>query len=423
MKFSLNKKILSLFISFTILLSFLSVVVSYRNFIHSTENSLSSTANTLAETCVLFLDNTKLQNYIQTNERDDHYYELWNRLYDFRNTNSSITQLSIVWFDEEGCHYVVDTEICEDGAMLGDVALLNTYQEQRKDALIAGDDIDYISYGNQIIIYRPIYSSYNIPLGYVEIGISVKEEERAQLNYLIQLVAIVTMLSCVIAVFFIWLIRRIIVNPINLLTKATANYEEMFESTERSPLSDLKIKTGDEIEQLFHALKKMEADLLHSSNDLAVATWNSYHDSMTQLFNKRYLEECQRHYEGQKNLGVIYFDIDNLKKMNDICGHECGDEMIVKTAEFVRKYTRDGGAGFRMGGDEFMLLVINTSETEMEQLVTVMKQDEDTTLSRAEQEVQCRIAIGYSFGAKNYKLETLMSEADANMYLDKKSHR
>ena len=90
-----------MFISFTILLSFLSVVVSYRNFIHSTENSLSSTANTLAETCVLFLDNTKLQNYIQTNERDNYYYELWNRLYDFRNTNNNITQLSIVWFDDE----------------------------------------------------------------------------------------------------------------------------------------------------------------------------------------------------------------------------------------------------------------------------------------------------------------------------------
>lgn len=423
MKFSLNKKILSLFISFTILLSFLSVVVSYRNFIHSMENSLSSTANTLAETCVLFLDNTKLQNYIQTNERDDYYYELWNRLYDFRNTNNNLTQLSIVWFDDEGCHYVVDTEICEDGAMLGDVAPLNTYQQQRKDALIAGDNIDYISYANQIIIYRPVYSSYNIPLGYVVIGMSIKEAERAQLNYLIQLVVIVAMLACIIAVFFIWLFRRIIVNPINLLTKATANYEEMFESTECSPLSGLKIKTGDEIEQLFHALKKMEADLLHSSNDLAVATWNSYHDSMTQLFNKRYLEECQGHFAGQKSLGVIYFDVDNLKKMNDICGHECGDEVITKTADFVRKYTREGGAGFRMGGDEFMLLVVNTSENEMEQLVTVMKADKDTTLSRPEQEVQCRIAIGHAFGAKNYKLETLMSEADANMFLDKKSHR
>ncbi len=109
--------------------------------------------------------------------------------------------------------------------------------------------------------------------------------------------------------------------------------------------------------------------------------------------------------------------------MNDICGHEGGDDVIKKTADFVRKYQTKQGAGFRMGGDEFMLLVGNVTEEEMVERVRQMKADPQTRLTPPESKVQCRIAIGYAFQKGNIHLDSLITKADQNMYLDKQSHR
>lgn len=109
--------------------------------------------------------------------------------------------------------------------------------------------------------------------------------------------------------------------------------------------------------------------------------------------------------------------------MNDICGHESGDEVIIKTADFVRKYQTGDNPGFRMGGDEFMLVISDKTPEEMQELELVMKADPQTVLTPPDKEVQCRIAIGYACQKGSIVLEKLIEEADQNMYKDKKSHR
>ena len=64
---------------------------------------------------------------------------------------------------------------------------------------------------------------------------------------------------------------------------------------------------------------------------------------MTQLYNKRHYKEQLKELQNDSTIGVIYFDIDNLKRMNDTFGHEKGDAVILKAAEFIRRYLHGAG--------------------------------------------------------------------------------
>ena len=108
--------------------------------------------------------------------------------------------------------------------------------------------------------------------------------------------------------------------------------------------------------------------------------------------------------------------------MNDICGHENGDKVIKKTAEFIKKHEPENAFSFRVGGDEFLMIINDWNEAEIKELTERMKADPEKQLTEPDQEVCCRIAIGYAYGPGK-DIDAIMEAADQNMYLDKQSHR
>lgn len=424
MKKSLRNRVVAMILVFAVLLDVVCITMNYRNFVQTNEQFSYSTARTVTETCNLIIDRDRLDTYMETGKRDSRYYEIWNKLVDYRNTNSDIVGLSLVWFDKEGCHYIFDTDLTLQGAFLHDTREYDSKQKELMDELIGGEEIDFIAYGNYLAVYQPVLSSYNLPIGYVIVEISTVKARERQRAYLFEMICALTLLTLVLLVFLLLVLNRMVIRPINRLSEAAFNYVgSIRKNGEKSPLEQLSIHTGDEIERLFVAIKKMETDLLTSSDHLAVAQWNSHHDSMTQLFNKRYFYEYMEGFAKGKTAGVFYFDVDNLKKMNDTYGHEAGDEVICKTAEFVKKYTPAEGGGFRMGGDEFVMVVLGMKKSAFYILAEKMKLDRERILTPAEYTVQCRIALGYAYADKCGSLTELMKRADENMYLDKTSHR
>jgi len=424
MKKSLRNKIVILLVGFVMVMNLVSISMNYNNFLSAKKQFSYSTASTVANTCSLILDVDKLSTYVESGRRDSAYYEMWNKLIDYKNTNREIEELSVVWFDEDGCHYIFDTNLMAEGAFLGDKKDFDSKQYEKKEALIQGKEIEFIVYHNRMDVYRPVLSSYNIPIGYVIVGISTQEAEKEQDLYLLNLILIMGLLSLVLMTGLVFLFTRSVIRPINLLSEAASSYVETWNvNTKESPLSQLSIETGDEIEQLFDSIKKMESDLLNISDSLSIATWNSQHDSMTQLYNKRFLQEWVEKHNHQCEIGAIYFDVDNLKKMNDVCGHESGDRVIMKTAEFILKHQPKNGISFRIGGDEFLMLILNESESYIKDLAELMKDDPDIQLSEPGAEVSCRVAIGYAHGMAGDDVNDVIETADQSMYLDKQSHR
>lgn len=424
MKKSLKHRILYLILGLVLLLNILSISMNYQNFVNTTEHASYSAASTVAETCALTIDGDSLSRYIQSGQRDSSYYVTWNKLIDYRNTSEKIIKLSVAWFHADGGVYIYDTDLSENGAFLGDRFALDAKQLNYLNTLTDGNKPVFISYSDRMEFYRPIFSSYNLPMGYVVVGISTAEESQAQALYLIRLVLTMAAFTLLVTLLFMHIVNKSIVLPINQLAKATSSYNDSANKTaQNSPLAQLSIHTGDEIENLYYSIRKMESDILNSSDNLAIAMWNSQHDSMTQLYNKFYLSQYTEEFETKASMGVIYFDVDNLKKMNDLCGHEAGDTVIKKTADFIRKYQGRSGKGIRMGGDEFVMLLPDFSQERVMDILLKMKADPDIILTPPDSPVQCRIAIGYVYKTGSIDLSELIKEADQNMYLDKQSHR
>jgi len=100
-------------------------------------------------------------------------------------------------------------------------------------------------------------------------------------------------------------------------------------------------------------------------------------DPMTGLFNRRFVEdwidrEVDRADHAGKSLGVIMADVDHFKEINDVHGHDAGDQLLQAVADAIRGCVRGGDVPCRYGGEEFLILMPDID-------------DPDTLAARAEQ--------------------------------------
>ncbi len=97
----------------------------------------------------------------------------------------------------------------------------------------------------------------------------------------------------------------------------------------------------------------------------------SFHDHLTGLYNRRFVEEEMARLDLKENLpfSLIMADVNGLKLTNDAFGHAVGDELIVKAAEVMKRECRNSDILARTGGDEFIFLLPQTSNDEAKQIV------------------------------------------------------
>ncbi|MBP5694490.1 MAG: diguanylate cyclase [Bacilli bacterium] len=147
-------------------------------------------------------------------------------------------------------------------------------------------------------------------------------------------------------------------------------------------------------------------------------------DRLTGLLNQGSYQELINDIEEDYNVGVIFFDINRMKETNDTKGHAYGDMLISRSAQSIVNVLDDHSYGFRIGGDEFLLI---SKVNDLQEIVK--KQDEwknSLYLINLENKekylgLECDVASGYSFG--NIKdLQLLVRQADEFMYKTKQNH-
>jgi diguanylate cyclase (GGDEF)-like protein/PAS domain S-box-containing protein len=89
-------------------------------------------------------------------------------------------------------------------------------------------------------------------------------------------------------------------------------------------------------------------------------------DALTGLYNRRFLDESMkrefsRMSRHQYSIGLIMIDVDHFKQFNDTHGHECGDAVLQGLGQFLRENTRSGDIVCRYGGEEFAVMLIDTT--------------------------------------------------------------
>ena len=139
-------------------------------------------------------------------------------------------------------------------------------------------------------------------------------------------------------------------------------------------------------------------------------------DALTKLPNRYSLNEyLSREITDNKSSCVFVLDINNLKYVNDTFGHTKGDELIKNASICIRDafQTKEGKNCFRIGGDEFIVILDNISQLDIDKHLKIFLDKE--------QELNVSIAYGYSYtsNVKEYGYEKLIQEADKKMYKNK----
>lgn len=149
----------------------------------------------------------------------------------------------------------------------------------------------------------------------------------------------------------------------------------------------------------------------------------SFHDELTGLYNRRYMEDAMRRLDTNRNLpfAIMMLDLNNLKLTNDVFGHEMGDRLIKKTADFLRDIFRADDIISRIGGDEFCILMPKTS---LEAAQIVKKRIKNTSENYSVGPLTVSIAVGCCVKTlETEKIDDILRDADTNMYDYKQANR
>jgi diguanylate cyclase (GGDEF)-like protein len=172
---------------------------------------------------------------------------------------------------------------------------------------------------------------------------------------------------------------------------------------------------------VFHELKMSEKALEEQNRKLEV---KSNTDGLTGLYNHRHIHErlaaevelYERNSMQSRLFSIILLDLDRFKSVNDQCGHQIGDKILVWVAERIKSIIRENDIAGRYGGEEFLVLL---PETDLEMACNIAE--------RIRMEVENMEAIDYpkitiSLGVAQYAGDTVaevIRRADEKLYIAK----
>lgn len=154
---------------------------------------------------------------------------------------------------------------------------------------------------------------------------------------------------------------------------------------------------------------------------IAQLTHHKDMDLKTGLYNKnKYEEMLNTYYQGVEEVGAIFWDVNHLKMVNDRFGHAAGDVLIGMVAERLKSQTSDRRRVYRIGGDEFVMLIDDPEEDEIEGIIREVSRSLQESEKKAGFPVSS--AAGYAKG-KGSEIRQIVNRADASMYENKNGSR
>lgn len=152
----------------------------------------------------------------------------------------------------------------------------------------------------------------------------------------------------------------------------------------------------------------------------------SYHDSLTGLYNYRYLmEEIDRISNSRKYpISIVIADLDRLKFINDNFGHKMGDQYIKKAADILKNTFRQEDVVSRIGGDEFAVILPDASIKEAQNIISRVKKQFEIIRENSKEFRFFNISLGVStIENSSMSFEQGYKKADKKMYEQKFADR
>lgn len=182
----------------------------------------------------------------------------------------------------------------------------------------------------------------------------------------------------------------------------------------------------DEQQKAFEELKNKNILLEEALIQLEIV---SITDPLTTIYNRRFMmarieEEIARCDRTGSEFSIILCDIDNFKIVNDRYGHDCGDVVLVETANLMKSISRELDTIARWGGEEFLCLLPDTDRQGALQLAERMRKSlEESEFAFYGEDLQVTMTCGVAQYIKGDGIDSVIKRADKALYAGKDGGR
>jgi diguanylate cyclase (GGDEF)-like protein/PAS domain S-box-containing protein len=177
------------------------------------------------------------------------------------------------------------------------------------------------------------------------------------------------------------------------------------------------------------AVSQVIRDITQQKASERALAYQAMHDHLTGLPNRSLLEDRMAHAiercrrEGN-SVGVMFFDLDHFKTVNDTAGHDVGDKLLRAVATRLRQSVRSVDTVARMGGDEFVVLCDDVADdNQLDVIVSHIMSSFSEPVLLPDRQLWVSLSGGVVMGGPSSSVAQLLSEADAAMYHAKERGR
>jgi len=150
-------------------------------------------------------------------------------------------------------------------------------------------------------------------------------------------------------------------------------------------------------------------------------------DYLTKLYNRRYFETIVKDIlsidtKEENTTSLVMFDIDDFKKINDKYGHNVGDKVLIELAINLKKYSRKDDIIARVGGEEFLILLPNTSLSGAKvHCENIRQMIEQLKIKDGNNSISFTVSMGLTFFKEDDTLDSVLLRTDDSLYQVKRS--
>ena len=181
-----------------------------------------------------------------------------------------------------------------------------------------------------------------------------------------------------------------------------------------------------ETEQLSRKVQSMiemlSADRIALRERVAEVHRLAYYDPLTNLPNRAFLEEwfkaeLEKATKGDSYGAVMFLDLNSFKQVNDLCGHSSGDKLLIQTGTKIDMVLPETGRIFRLGGDEFIIIIPGIDGEETEKIAQKILREIACTYVCQEEIYHITGSLGIAmYPQEGSDMDSLLGKVDTAMY-------
>ncbi|MBQ9459053.1 MAG: diguanylate cyclase [Oscillospiraceae bacterium] len=426
-------------------------VIGLRLFKESTVKEYGHMARLITSIIAGQLEEQPVEDFIALGRSAEGYEEFEQSLYKLKDSYPDMEYLYVYQIEKDGCHVVFDLDTAStEASEPGTVVPFDETFEPYIPALLRGEPIDPVvsddSFGWLLTVYHPVRGANRQTVCYVGVDYSMDMMSMIGGVFLGKFISLILSVLTVVLALAMKLTERNLILPVKSMSYCAGAFAYDSEEAREENVAQLRaldIRTGDEIENLYHAFLKTTEDsmeyvdnLIHARLQVAemkeqVSAMDkiAYKDALTGLRNKAAYDEFITRLDGEIVKGIAAFgiamiDLNFLKRVNDTYGHEHGNDYLKACCRMVCEVFNHSPV-FRVGGDEFVAILEHGDLAARDELVASLKSQmrrcvEDETLQPWEKP-SAAVGIALYDAALDRNADDVFKRADAAMYADKQA--